>query len=56
MDSKENFEYCVTSNPSAEFKLRRKYRDTLILHGKSPDESEELKFEEIPSGVFVLLL
>ncbi|XP_074007587.1 serine/threonine-protein kinase Nek4 [Numenius arquata] len=51
MDSKENSEYCVTSAPAPEFKLRRKYRDTLILHGKSPDESEELKFEEIPSDV-----
>ncbi|NXA20751.1 NEK4 kinase, partial [Ibidorhyncha struthersii] len=51
MDSKENSEYCVTSTPAPEFKLHRKYRDTLILHGKSPDESEELKFEEIPSDM-----
>ncbi|XP_051483175.1 serine/threonine-protein kinase Nek4 isoform X2 [Apus apus] len=49
MDSKENSEYSVTSAP--EFKLHRKYRDTLILHGKSPDESEELKFEEISSDM-----
>ncbi|NXS80117.1 NEK4 kinase, partial [Erpornis zantholeuca] len=49
MDSKENSECCVTSTPAPEFKLHRKYRDTLILHGKSPDESEELKMEEIPS-------
>ncbi|NXI67425.1 NEK4 kinase, partial [Anseranas semipalmata] len=51
MDSKENSEYCVTSNPAPEFKLHRKYRDTLILHGKSPDESEEFKFQEIPSDM-----
>ncbi|KAM6301108.1 serine/threonine-protein kinase Nek4 [Aegotheles albertisi] len=51
MDSKENSEHCVTSMPAPEFKLHRKYRDTLILHGKSPDESEELKFEEISSGM-----
>ncbi|NWY62029.1 NEK4 kinase, partial [Chionis minor] len=51
MDSKENSEYCVTSTPAPEFKLHRKYRDTLILHGKSPDESEALKLEEIPSGM-----
>ncbi|XP_072731971.1 serine/threonine-protein kinase Nek4 isoform X2 [Ciconia boyciana] len=51
MDSKENSEYCVTSTPATEFKLHRKYRDTLILHGKSPDESEELKFEEISSDM-----
>ncbi|XP_069721950.1 serine/threonine-protein kinase Nek4 isoform X2 [Phaenicophaeus curvirostris] len=50
MDSKES-EHCVTSAPAPEFKLRRKYRDTLILHGKLPDESEELKFEEIPSDM-----
>ncbi|XP_074735607.1 serine/threonine-protein kinase Nek4 isoform X2 [Strix uralensis] len=51
MDSKENSEYCVTSTPAPEFKLHRKYRDTLILHGKSPDQSEELKFEEISSDM-----
>ncbi|KFV67533.1 Serine/threonine-protein kinase Nek4, partial [Dryobates pubescens] len=51
MDSKENSEYCVTSAPAPEFKLHRKYRDTLILHGKSPDELEELKLEEISSDM-----
>ncbi|NXT28512.1 NEK4 kinase, partial [Syrrhaptes paradoxus] len=51
MDSKENSECCVTSTPAPEFKLHRKYRDTLILHGKSPDESEELKFEGISSDM-----
>ncbi|XP_041875253.1 serine/threonine-protein kinase Nek4 isoform X3 [Corvus kubaryi] len=51
MDSKENSECCVTSTPAPEFKLNRKYRDTLILHGKSPDESEELKMEDIPSDM-----
>ncbi|XP_055661828.1 serine/threonine-protein kinase Nek4 isoform X6 [Falco peregrinus] len=51
MDSKENSEYCVTSTPAPEFKLHRKYRDTLILHGKSPEESEELQFEEISSDM-----
>ncbi|NXK58999.1 NEK4 kinase, partial [Sylvietta virens] len=54
MDSKENSECCVTSTPAPEFKLHRKYRDTLILHGKSPDESEELKMEEIPSDMFLV--
>ncbi|XP_064310092.1 serine/threonine-protein kinase Nek4 isoform X2 [Phalacrocorax carbo] len=51
MDSKENSEYPVTLTPAPEFKLHRKYRDTLILHGKSPDESEELKFEEFSSDI-----
>ncbi|NXB49721.1 NEK4 kinase, partial [Leucopsar rothschildi] len=54
MDSKENSECCVTSTPAPEFKLNRKYRDTLILHGKSPDESEELKIEEIPSDMLLV--
>ncbi|XP_061864454.1 serine/threonine-protein kinase Nek4 isoform X2 [Colius striatus] len=49
MDSEDNSEYCVTSTQAPEFKLHRKYRDTLILHGKSADESEDLKFEEISS-------
>ncbi|NWV04925.1 NEK4 kinase, partial [Ptilonorhynchus violaceus] len=51
MDSKESSACCVTSTPAPEFKLHRKYRDTLILHGKSSDESEELKMEEIPSDM-----
>ncbi|NXP20356.1 NEK4 kinase, partial [Scytalopus superciliaris] len=51
MDSKENSEHCVTSTQAPEFKLHKKYRDTLILHGKSPDESEELNIEEIPSDM-----
>ncbi|NXY33467.1 NEK4 kinase, partial [Pomatorhinus ruficollis] len=54
MDSKENSECCVTLSPAPEFKLHRKYRDTLILHGKSPDESEELKMEEIPSDMLLV--
>ncbi|XP_061213262.1 serine/threonine-protein kinase Nek4 isoform X3 [Neopsephotus bourkii] len=49
MDSKENSVNCATSTPAPEFKLHRKYRDTLILHGKSPGESEEFKFEDISS-------
>ncbi|XP_014725146.1 PREDICTED: serine/threonine-protein kinase Nek4 [Sturnus vulgaris] len=54
MDSKENSECCVTSTPAPEFKLNRQYRDTLILHGKSPDESEKLKIEEIPSDMLLV--
>ncbi|NXD64138.1 NEK4 kinase, partial [Eolophus roseicapillus] len=51
MDSKENSANCATSTPAPEFKLHKKYRDTLILHGKSPAESEELKFEDISSDM-----
>ncbi|XP_053325201.1 serine/threonine-protein kinase Nek4 isoform X2 [Spea bombifrons] len=34
--------------PPNEFKLHRKYRDTLILHGKSPGDPEDLCFHDIP--------
>ncbi|XP_030358007.1 serine/threonine-protein kinase Nek4 isoform X3 [Strigops habroptila] len=50
MDS-ENSVNCASSTPAPEFKLHRKYRDTLILHGKSPGESEELRFEDISSDM-----
>ncbi|XP_072203622.1 serine/threonine-protein kinase Nek4 isoform X2 [Excalfactoria chinensis] len=49
-DPMENSECPVTSTPAPEFKLHRKYRDTLILHGKSPEESEDFKFKEVPSA------
>ncbi|NXK78588.1 NEK4 kinase, partial [Amazona guildingii] len=51
MDSKKNSVNCATSTPAPEFKLHRRYRDTLILHGKSPGESEEFKFEDISSDM-----
>ncbi|NXL87635.1 NEK4 kinase, partial [Alectura lathami] len=51
MDSKEHSERCASSPPAPEFKLGSKYRDTLLLHGKSPDEPEEFRFGEIPSDV-----
>ncbi|KAM9799491.1 serine/threonine-protein kinase Nek4 isoform 1-T1 [Syngnathus typhle] len=33
-----------------EFKLNRKYRDTLVLHGKARQEAENLSLGEIPIG------
>ncbi|XP_019121873.2 serine/threonine-protein kinase Nek4 isoform X3 [Larimichthys crocea] len=33
-----------------EFKLNRKYRDTLVLHGKAREEAEHLSLGEIPTG------
>ncbi|XP_028262950.1 serine/threonine-protein kinase Nek4 isoform X2 [Parambassis ranga] len=33
-----------------EFKLHRKYRDTLVLHGKARGEAENLSLGEIPIG------
>jgi len=53
MDPKENSGCSLTSTPAPEFKLHRKYRDTLVLHGKSPEESEDFRFEEIPSGLLL---
>nr|XP_048713727.1 glycosyltransferase 8 domain-containing protein 1 isoform X11 [Caretta caretta] len=51
MDSKENCEHPSILTPASEFKLHRKYRDTLILHGKVSNEPEKFKFEEFPSDV-----
>uniref|UniRef100_A0A3P9KYA2 Serine/threonine-protein kinase Nek4 n=1 Tax=Oryzias latipes TaxID=8090 RepID=A0A3P9KYA2_ORYLA len=33
-----------------EFKLNRKYRDTLVLHGKARGEAEDLPLSKIPKG------
>lgn len=33
-----------------EFKLNRKYRDTLVLHGKAQEEADNLSLGEIPIG------
>ncbi|XP_010899397.2 serine/threonine-protein kinase Nek4 isoform X2 [Esox lucius] len=38
------------STPLAEFKRSRKYRDTLVLHGKAREEPEEFQFNELPTG------
>lgn len=38
------------SNAQTEFKLNRKYRDTLVLHGKAREEEENLSLGEIPRG------
>lgn len=31
-----------------EFKLNRKYRDTLVLHGKAQEEAEDLQLSQLP--------
>ncbi|XP_016065710.1 PREDICTED: serine/threonine-protein kinase Nek4 [Miniopterus natalensis] len=38
-------------DPVSEFKLHRKYRDTLILHGKVAEQAEELHFKELPLAI-----
>ncbi|XP_030723278.2 serine/threonine-protein kinase Nek4 isoform X1 [Globicephala melas] len=53
LDSKESYEDLLVPEPVSEFKLLRKYRDTLILHGKVAEEAEELRFKELPSGAIV---
>ncbi|KAM4613053.1 serine/threonine-protein kinase Nek4 isoform 2-T2 [Polymixia lowei] len=34
-----------------EFKLNRKYRDTLVLHGKAGEKEEDFSFSELPIGL-----
>ncbi|XP_057410039.1 serine/threonine-protein kinase Nek4 isoform X4 [Balaenoptera acutorostrata] len=53
LDSKESYEDLLVPEPVSEFKLHRKYRDTLILHGKVAEGAEELHFKELPSGAIV---
>lgn len=50
LESKENYEDLPVPEPVSEFKLHRKYRDTLILHGKVAEEAEDLHVKELPSG------
>ncbi|XP_074054292.1 serine/threonine-protein kinase Nek4 isoform X2 [Macrotis lagotis] len=50
MDSKENCENLPLLLPMSEFRLHRKYKDTLILHGKVED-SEELRLKELSPAV-----
>ncbi|XP_012575722.1 PREDICTED: serine/threonine-protein kinase Nek4 isoform X2 [Condylura cristata] len=51
LDSKESCEDLLVPDPMSEFKLHRKYRDTLILHGKVTEETEGLHFKELPSAI-----
>lgn len=37
-----------------EFKINKKYRDTLALHGKSREEAEDLSLGHIPLGLILL--
>ncbi|XP_039099606.1 serine/threonine-protein kinase Nek4 isoform X5 [Hyaena hyaena] len=51
LDPKESCEDLLVPDPVSEFKLHRKYRDTLILHGKVAEEAEELHFKELPPAI-----
>lgn len=47
LDSKESYVKIPVPDPGSESKLHRKYRDTLILHGKVAEEAEELHFKQL---------
>nr|XP_056703146.1 serine/threonine-protein kinase Nek4 [Euleptes europaea] len=49
MDNKENCERSAVPVPESQFKLNRKYRDTLILHGKAPEEPDAFQMQEVSS-------
>ncbi|XP_045048108.2 serine/threonine-protein kinase Nek4 isoform X2 [Desmodus rotundus] len=51
LDSKESCEDLPAPDPVSEFRLHRKYRDTLILHGKVAEQAEELHFKELPLAI-----
>ncbi|XP_023571523.1 serine/threonine-protein kinase Nek4 isoform X5 [Octodon degus] len=51
LDPKESCEDLPAPASGSEFRLHRKYRDTLVLHGKVAEESEELGFKELPSVI-----
>ncbi|XP_069793291.1 serine/threonine-protein kinase Nek4 isoform X2 [Narcine bancroftii] len=51
MDSKYSNKENPLPAPTPEFKLRCKYRDTLILHGKAKEGSQDFYFNQFPSEV-----
>uniref|UniRef100_A0A8D2LIF5 Serine/threonine-protein kinase Nek4 n=1 Tax=Varanus komodoensis TaxID=61221 RepID=A0A8D2LIF5_VARKO len=51
MDNKENCSHSAIPIPDSQFRLNRKYKDTLILHGKASEEPDEFSFQEFPSDV-----
>ncbi|XP_015280256.1 PREDICTED: serine/threonine-protein kinase Nek4 [Gekko japonicus] len=51
MDNKENREQSAVPAPESQFRLNRKYRDTLLLHGKVSEEPDEFQFQEVSSDI-----
>ncbi|KAM5280483.1 serine/threonine-protein kinase Nek4 [Ctenodactylus gundi] len=51
LDSKESCEDLLVPHPASEFRLHRKYQDTLVLHGKVAREAEEFQFKDLPSAI-----
>lgn len=50
LEAKESYEDLQILNPGSEFRLHRKYRDTLVLHGKVAEEAEP-HCTELPTGI-----
>lgn len=50
LEAKESCEDLHVPNPGSEFRLHRKYRDTLVLHGKVAEEVEP-HCAELPTGI-----
>ncbi|GAB1298674.1 NIMA (Never in mitosis gene a)-related expressed kinase 4 [Apodemus speciosus] len=50
LEAKESCEDLQVLNPGSEFRLHRKYRDTLMLHGKVAEEVEPHCLE-LPAGI-----
>ncbi|XP_069499267.1 serine/threonine-protein kinase Nek4 [Ambystoma mexicanum] len=48
LEAKDRCEPAPAAAPLREFKLHRKYRDTLILHGKVAEEPQEFRLSEVP--------
>ncbi|XP_043563807.1 serine/threonine-protein kinase Nek4-like isoform X2 [Chiloscyllium plagiosum] len=51
MDSKDMCRENLMPAPKPEFRLQRRYRDTLILHGKAKEDLEDFCFNDFPTEV-----
>ncbi|XP_059505799.1 serine/threonine-protein kinase Nek4 isoform X2 [Stegostoma tigrinum] len=51
MDSKDVYRENLMPAPKPEFRLQRRYRDTLILHGKAKEDLEDFCFNDFPTEV-----
>lgn len=41
----------LSLGPRDEFRIHRKYRDTLMLHGRADEGQADVFFQDIPSGM-----
>lgn len=54
MDNKENCTQSAVLSSELQFRLNRKYQDTLMLHGKASKDPDEFGLQEFPSGLFYM--